>query len=117
MQKYAHLNRDVKNGALHIPIKKKWVSHIQFPWKKGLIVYLAALKKGAIRAAHPYHVIYRELNPPPPEVFILQIERVLEVELNKDTLLHFFHQLTTRLSQHSDVEYEIRIHGLPVLLL
>ena len=29
--------------------------------KRGLIVYLAALKKGAIRAAHPYHVIYREL--------------------------------------------------------
>ena len=52
MQKYAHLNRDVKNWALHIPIKKKWVSHIQFPLKKGLIVglYLAALKKGAIRA-------------------------------------------------------------------
>ena len=84
--------------------------------KKGLIVYLAALKKGAIRAAHSYHVIYRKLPPPPPaEVFILQVERVLEVELNKDNLLHFFHQLTTRLSQHSDVEYEIRIHGLPVL--
>ena len=27
--------------------------------KGGLIVYLAALKKGAIRAAHPYYVIYR----------------------------------------------------------
>ena len=67
MQKYAHLNRDVKNGALHIPIKKKWVSHIQFKFlgKKGLIVYLAALKKGAIRAPHPYHVVYRELPPPP----------------------------------------------------
>ena len=64
MQKYVHLNRDVKkNGTLHILIKKKWVSHIQFPWKKALIVYLAALKKGAIRAAHPYHVIYRELPP------------------------------------------------------
>ena len=34
--------------------------------KGALIVYLAALKKGAIRAAHPYHVIYRELPPPPP---------------------------------------------------
>ena len=121
MQKYAHLNRDVKNGALHIPIKKKWVSLYSFLGKKGLIVYLAALKKGAIRAAHPYHVIYRELPPPPPpphpEVFIFQVERVLEVELNKDNLLHFFHHLTTRLSQHSDVGYEIRIHGLPVLLL
>ena len=39
-----------------------------FLGKRGLIVYLAALKKGAIRAAHPYHVIYRELPPPPPEV-------------------------------------------------
>ena len=36
-----------------------------FLGKRGLIVYLAALKKGAIRAAHPYHVIYRELPPPP----------------------------------------------------
>ena len=59
-----------------------------FLGKKGFIVYLAALKKGAIRAAHPYHVIFRE--SPPPEVFILQVERVLEVELNKDNLLHFF---------------------------
>ena len=73
---YAHLNRDVKNGAIHIPIKKKRVSHIQFPWKKGLIVYLAVLKKGAIRAAHPYHVIYREIGsypppPPPPRAAVL----------------------------------------------
>ena len=34
-----------------------------FLGKRGVIVYLAALKKGAIRAAHPYHVIYRELPP------------------------------------------------------
>ena len=27
--------------------------------KRGLIVYLAALKKGAIRAAYPYYVVYR----------------------------------------------------------
>ena len=62
MQKYA-----LKNGAIHIPIKKKWVSHIKFPWKKGLIVYmyLAALKKGAIRAEQPYHFIYRDITPPP----------------------------------------------------
>ena len=70
MPKYAHLNRDVKNGAIHIPVKKKRVSHIQFPWKKGLIVYLAVLKKGAIRAAHPYHVIYRELSPPRATVLL-----------------------------------------------
>ena len=79
MPKYAHLNRDVKNGAIHIPIKKKRVSHIQFPWKKGLIVYLAVLKKGAIRAPHPYHVIYRELSPPPPSCcFTVQEKRAIK---------------------------------------
>ena len=34
-----------------------------FAWRRGvssgLIVYLAALKKGTIWAAHPYYVIYR----------------------------------------------------------
>ena len=36
--------------------------------KRGLIIYLAALKKGAIRHAHPYYAIYRKLprHPPPP---------------------------------------------------
>ena len=34
--------------------------------KKGLIVYLAALKKGDIRCAHPYYAIYMKLTPPPP---------------------------------------------------
>ena len=38
-----------------------------FLGKRGLIIYLAVLKKGAIRAAHPYHAIYREI-PPPPEL-------------------------------------------------
>ena len=37
-----------------------------FCWKKGLIVYLAAVKKGAIRNAHPYYAIYRKPRPPPP---------------------------------------------------
>ena len=82
MPKYAHLNRDVKKyGAIHIPIKKKRVSHIQFPWIKGLIVYLAVLKKGAIRAALPYHVIYRELSPPPPPpscCFTVQEKRAIK---------------------------------------
>ena len=63
MQNYAHLNRDVKNGAIHIPIKKNGSVIYSFLGKRGLIVYLAALKKGAIWAAHPYHVIYRELPP------------------------------------------------------
>ena len=34
-----------------------------FLGKRGLIIYVAALKKGAIRAAHPYHIMYRELPP------------------------------------------------------
>ena len=48
MQKYAHLNRGVKNGAIHTPIKKKWVSHIQFPWKRGAYRIPGSAKKGAI---------------------------------------------------------------------
>ena len=36
---------------------KKWVSHILFLRNRGLIVYLAALKKGAILAAHPYYAL------------------------------------------------------------
>ena len=34
--------------------------------KRGLNVYLEGLKKGAIRAANPYYVIYRLILPPPP---------------------------------------------------
>ena len=36
-----------------------------FCWKKGLVIYLAALKKWAIRHAHPYYVTYRKLIPTP----------------------------------------------------
>ena len=50
-----------KSGAFHIPIKKNWVSHILFVEKRGPIIYLAVLKKGAIRHAHPYYAIYRKL--------------------------------------------------------
>ena len=49
-----------ENGNIHITMMKNWVSHIFFFFRKrGLIVYLAALKKEAIRAANPYYVIYR----------------------------------------------------------
>ena len=41
---------------------KYWVSHILFLRKRALIVYLAALKKGAIQAAHPYY--YKGSYPP-----------------------------------------------------
>ena len=37
---------------------------------KGLIIYLVALKKGAIRHTHPYYAIYRKLTPlPAPRVW------------------------------------------------
>ena len=41
--------------------------HILFVEKRGPIIYLAVLKKGAIRHTHPYYAIYRKLlNPHPP---------------------------------------------------
>ena len=76
MQKYAHLNRDVKNGAIHIPIKKNGSVIYSFLGKRGLIVYLAALKKGAIRAAHPYHVIYR--GPPKLLFYYMQEKQAIK---------------------------------------
>ena len=80
MQKYAHSNRDLK-GAIHIPFiyqsRKNGSVIYSFLGKRGLIVYLAALKNGAIRAAHPYHVIYRELPPPPPSVYLAKSEEIL----------------------------------------
>ena len=50
-----------KSGAFHIRIQKNRVSHILFVDKRGLIIYLAALKKGAIRHAQPYYAIYEAL--------------------------------------------------------
>ena len=63
-----------KSGAFDIPIQKNGVNHILFPEKRQPIIYLAALKKGAIRHAHPYYAIYRKLPHPPlptPEVLTL----------------------------------------------
>ena len=48
-----------ENETILISMMKNWVSHIHFLKKRGLIVYLAALKKDAIWAAHPYYVIHR----------------------------------------------------------
>ena len=56
-----------KNGAFYIGIQKNRVIHILFVEKRGPIIYLAALKKGAIRHAHPHYAIYRKLPPPPRE--------------------------------------------------
>ena len=54
-----------------------------FLGKRGLIVYLAALKKGAIRAAHQYNVIYREFPPPPPLEFVVQDCLVFDLQKNR----------------------------------
>ena len=48
-----------ENGTIHITMMKNLVRHILFLRKRVCVVYLAALKKGAIRATHPYYVIYR----------------------------------------------------------
>ena len=40
----------IENGTIHITVMKNLVSHILFPRKRVCVVYLAALKKGAIRA-------------------------------------------------------------------
>ena len=66
-QKYEYIQTGMpENGISHISMMKNWVSHILFLRKRGLIVYLAALKRGAFRAAHPYYVIYIGSYPPPP---------------------------------------------------
>ena len=72
--------------CIYQDVRKKWgLSHrnppknrairILFVEKRGPIIYLAALKKGAIRDAQPYYAIYRKLpapappTPPPPPRF------------------------------------------------
>ena len=56
-EKYVHIPGCQKCGAFHIGIQKNRVIHILFVEKRGPIIYLAALKKGAIRHAHPYYAI------------------------------------------------------------
>ena len=53
----------------------------------GAIIYLAVLKKGAIRRSHPYYVIYRKLHPHPPA----QLARIIKLifwKKNKNDNLH-----------------------------
>ena len=64
-EKYVHIPGCQKNGAFHIGIQKNRAIHILFVEKRGPIIYLAVLKKGAIRHAHPYYAIYRKLASPP----------------------------------------------------
>ena len=55
-QKYEYFQTGMsENGTIHITMMKK-LGHLE---KRGLIEYLVARKKEAIRAAHPYYVIYR----------------------------------------------------------
>ena len=60
-----HIPGCQKNGVFHTGIQKNRAIHILFVEKRGPIIYLAALKKGAIRHEHPYYAIYRKLPPPP----------------------------------------------------
>ena len=47
-EKYVHIPGCQKSGAFHIGIQTNWVIHILFVVKRGAIIYLAVLKKGAI---------------------------------------------------------------------
>ena len=77
-ERYVHVVSGCqKNGAFHIGIQKNRAIHILLVEKRGPVIYLAALKKGAIRHAHPYYAIYRKLPPPPQE--------------QSDLGLHFLH--------------------------
>ena len=53
-----------ENGTIHVTMMKNWVSHILFLRKKGLIVYLAALKKGLF-GTHIRTMSYIGSNPTP----------------------------------------------------
>ena len=79
-----------ENGTIHITMMKNWASHIFFLRKRGFIVYLAALKKGAIRAAHPYYVIYRVVTLPPPPRYIRFIPPTMSVNLAHYEIVHPF---------------------------
>ena len=65
-EKYVHIPGCQKNGAFHTGIQENRVIYILFVEKRGPIIYLAALKKGAIRHAHPYYAVYRKLPAPTP---------------------------------------------------
>ena len=52
----SYTNQEKSGQSCTLLKKKKEANHI----------YLAALKKGTIRHAHPYYAIYRKLPPPHP---------------------------------------------------
>ena len=84
-EKYVHIPGCQKNRAFHIGIQKNGAIHILFVEKRGPIIYLTALKKGAIWHAHPYYAIYRKL-PPPPEVKTFFVKLVPGVHLFRPNL-------------------------------
>ena len=53
-----------ENGTIHKTMMKNWVSHILFLRKRGLIVYLAGLKKGAILRPQLPTMLYIGSYPP-----------------------------------------------------
>ena len=57
---YAYAGMSEKWGLSHTN-QENWVSHILIFVEKMRLIYLAVLKKGAIRHAHPYYAIYRKL--------------------------------------------------------
>ena len=63
-QKYMHIPGCQKSTVFHTGIQKNRVIHILFVEKRGPVIYLAALTKGAIRHAHPYYAIYKKLPLP-----------------------------------------------------
>ena len=64
--------RDVKKWDHSYTNGEELGQSYTFSQKRGLIVYLAALKKGAIRAANPHYVGFElAIDPPPPPGGIL----------------------------------------------
>ena len=63
-----HVPGYIRKVGLSYTNPEKWGQSYTFCWKKGPIIYLAVLKKGGIRHAHPYYAIYRKLHrrPRPP---------------------------------------------------
>ena len=74
--KYMHIHGCQKFGTFIYQNQKIGPFTFFFFKKNGYIIYLTALKKGAIRHAHPYYVIYRELSPSPE---ILMDEALLSI--------------------------------------
>ena len=56
-----HIPECQKKLGLSYTNQEKLGQSYTFCRKKGPIIYLAVLKKGAIRHAHPYYAIYRKL--------------------------------------------------------